>query len=264
MRRPRGAASAVRRPDRVSCVRSTAVSASSTCCSATAQLGGAGEGDGPSAADSSAVDPVPAGLGVGVPDGPGLGVTVGVGLDVGAGVDGVGVGVGPGDGPQACLAWASAALACASRLSARRWAATTACCSGRSDDGCDDADDPDVDGADVDDPEPDDGDPDDGLLAAVFSLASSLWTCRFALASVDCAAVSCAWSAVASSEPSFCPARTAWPGCTATDFTVPLTANGTSASCTGLSVPTSCRAAVTSDGVTVASRYTGAEPEIAA
>ena len=92
------------------------------------------------------------------------------------------------------------------------------------------------------------------LLAAAFSLTSSLWTCKFALASVDCAAVSCAWSAVVSSEPSFCPAPTCWPGWTATDVTVPLTANGTSACCTGFSVPTSCRAAVTSDGVTVASR----------
>ncbi len=76
-------------------------------------------------------------------------------------------------------------------------------------------------------------------------LAMSLLTCRFALASADCAAVSAAWSDVGSSVPSLCPAVTCWPGLTATACTVPSAAKPTPAWCTGVSVPTSGSVAVT-------------------
>ena len=79
-------------------------------------------------------------------------------------------------------------------------------------------------------------------------------TCRFAWSRVDCAAASAARSDALLSEPSRCPAVTRWPDRTATVATVPLTGNGTSACCAGLSVPTTSIAALTCAGVTVASR----------
>ncbi len=92
------------------------------------------------------------------------------------------------------------------------------------------------------------------VVVAVFWLAVSLATRRFALARVDCAAVRSALSDVVSSQPSVCPAVTCWPGFTATAATDPLTEKATSACCTGVSVPTTCRAAVTFAEVTLASR----------